>query len=95
VCAASVIATDESIARQLLDRDRVRERVGARAAVLLGDRHAHQPELGQLRDELVREAVLAVELGGDRRDLLLANSRTVERTSSCSGVRSKFTYAKG
>ena len=57
--------------RQLLDRDRVGERVGAGAAVLLGDRHAHQPELGELRDELVREAVLAVELLGGRRDPLL------------------------
>ena len=56
--------------RQLLDRDRVRERVAAAAAVLLGDRDAHQPELGHLGDELVREAVLAVELLGDRRDLL-------------------------
>ena len=56
--------------RQLLDRDRVRQRVGAAAAVLLGDRHAHQPELGHLGDELVREALLAVELLGDRRDLL-------------------------
>ena len=36
-----------------------------------GNRHAHQPELGQLRDELVGEAVLAVELLGDRRDALL------------------------
>ena len=57
-------------ARQLLDRDRVRERVGAAAAVLLGDRHAHQPELCELGDELVREPLLAVELFGDRRDLL-------------------------
>ena len=57
-------------ARQLLDRDRVGQRVGAAAAVLLGDRHAHQPELGELGDELVREALLAVELLGDRRDLL-------------------------
>ena len=56
--------------RQLLDRDRVRERVGAAAAVLLRDRHPHQPELGELGDELVREALLAVELLGDRRDLL-------------------------
>ena len=55
---------------QLLDRDRVRERVAAAAAVLLGDRDPHQPELGHLGDELVREAVLAVELLGDRRDLL-------------------------
>ena len=36
-------------ARQLLDRDRVRDGVGAGAAVLLGDRDAHQPELGELR----------------------------------------------
>ena len=57
-------------ARQLLDRDRVRERVGARAAVLLRDRHAHQPELGELGHQLVREAFLAVELLGDGRDLL-------------------------
>ena len=57
-------------ARQLLDRDRVRQRVGARAAVLLRDRHAHQPELGQLGDELVREPLLAVELLGDRCDTL-------------------------
>ena len=55
-------------ARQLLDRERVGERVGARAAVLLGDRDPHQPELGQLGDELVGEARLAVEFlrdGGD------------------------------
>jgi hypothetical protein len=58
-------------ARQLLDRDRVRERVGAAAAVLLRDRHPHQPELGHLHDELVREAMLAVELLRDRRDLFL------------------------
>ena len=57
--------------RQLLDRDRVRDRVGAAAAVLLGNGHAHQPELGQLRDEVVGEAVLPVELLGDRGDLLL------------------------
>ena len=54
-------------ARQLLDGDRVRNRVAARAAVLLGNRQAHQAELGELRDELVREARLAVELLGDRR----------------------------
>ena len=57
--------------RQLLDRDRVGERVGAAAAVLLGDGHAHQPELRQLRDEVVGKAVLPVELLGDRGDLLL------------------------
>ena len=42
-------------------------------------------------DELVREAVLAVELRCDRRDPLRANSRTVLRMSSCSAERSKFT----
>ena len=55
-------------ARQLLDDDCVRDRVRARAAVLLGDRHPHQPELGELRDEVVGEALLAVELGRDRSD---------------------------
>ena len=57
--------------RQLLDGDRVRERVGPGAAVLLREGHAHQAELGELGDQLVREAVLAVELGGYRRDPLL------------------------
>jgi hypothetical protein len=67
--------------RQLLDGDRVGERVGSGAAVLLRERHAHQTELGQLRYELVREAVLAVELRGDRSDPLLrelANGRPNE-----------------
>src|SRR5689334_15290721 len=57
-------------ARQLLDCDRVRERVGAAAAVLLGDGHPHQPELGQLGDELVRKALRPVELLRDRRHAL-------------------------
>ena len=56
--------------RQLLDRQRVGERVGAAAAVLLGEGDAHQPELAHLRDELVGEGLGAVELLGDRRDLL-------------------------
>ena len=42
-------------ARQLLDRDRVGERVAAGAADLLGERDAHQPELAELGDDLVRE----------------------------------------
>ena len=57
-------------ARQLLDRDRVGDGVAARAAVLLRDREAHEPELGELRDELVRKPSLLVQLGGDRRDPL-------------------------
>ncbi len=57
-------------ARQLLDADRVRQRVGPGASVFLGDRHPHQPELGKLADDLVREPLLAVELLGDRCDPL-------------------------
>jgi hypothetical protein len=57
--------------RQLLDRDRVRDRVAAAAAVLLRNRHPHKTEPRELGDEVVREAVLAIELLGDRRDLLL------------------------
>ena len=52
-------------AGELLDRDRVGERVAARASELLGERDSHQPEVGHLRDELVREACLAVDLLGD------------------------------
>ena len=55
---------------QLLDRERVRERVAAATAVLLRERDAHQPELAQLGHDLVGEPLLAVELLGDRRDLL-------------------------
>jgi hypothetical protein len=54
--------------RELLDRDRVRDRVRPPAAVLLRDGHPHQPELGKLRHELVREAVLPVELLRKRRN---------------------------
>ena len=66
-----MIATDESIRVSSSTAIAYETRVGAGAAVLLGNRHPHQPELGQLRDELVREAVLAVELLGDRGDPLL------------------------
>ena len=57
--------------RQLLDRDRVGDRVSARAAPLLRNGQAHEPEPRQLLHELVGKAVLAVELLGDRRDALL------------------------
>ena len=58
-------------ARELLDCDRVRDGVAAGAAVLLGHRQAHQPQLAELGDELVREALLTVELLGDGSDLRL------------------------
>ena len=57
-------------ARELLDGDGVRDGVGVGAAVLLGDREPHDAELGQLGHELVREARLEVELGGDGCDAL-------------------------
>ena len=55
--------------RELLEHEDVREEVRACAAVLLGHAHAHQPELGELREELVREPVLAIPLRRVRRDL--------------------------
>ena len=56
---------------ELLDRDGVAERVAPAASVLLGDRDSQEPELRQLGDELVGEAVLAVELLGHGSDALL------------------------
>ena len=61
-------------ARELLDRDRVGEGVPTGAAVLLRDRKSREPEPGELRDELVREAAVAVELGRDRLDSLARTS---------------------
>src|SRR5262249_15681427 len=55
---------------QLLDGYRVRDGVAARASVLLRYREAHEAELSELRDELVRKATIHVELGGDRLDPL-------------------------
>src|SRR5207253_2292563 len=56
-------------ARELLEHEDVREEVRARAAVLLLDAGAHQPELRQLVEDLLREVVLAVPFGGVRLDL--------------------------
>ena len=56
-------------ARELLQHEDVGEEVRARAAVLLGHADAHQPELGELAEELLREVVLAVPLGRVRLDL--------------------------
>ena len=58
-------------ARELLQHEDVREEVRARATVLLGDAHAHEPELGELRDQLVREPMVAVPVGRVRDDLRL------------------------
>ena len=56
-------------ARELLEHEDVREEVRARAAVGLRHADAHQAELGQLREDLAREAVLAIPVGRVRRDL--------------------------
>ena len=56
-------------ARELLEHEDVGEEVRARSAVLLRDADAHQAELGELPEELLREAVLAVPLGRVRLDL--------------------------
>jgi hypothetical protein len=55
---------------ELLDRDGVGDRVSARAAVPLGHRKPHQPELAQVRHELVGKASAQVELRGERLDAL-------------------------
>ena len=56
-------------ARELLEHEDVGDEVGACAAVLLRHADAHQPELGELREELAREVVLAIPLGRVRFDL--------------------------
>src|SRR5262249_30012606 len=56
---------------ELLDRQRVGQRVGPGAAVLLGEGDGEQAELGGLAQLVEREAGGAVELLGDRRDLAL------------------------
>jgi hypothetical protein len=57
---------------ELLCDERVQEVVSARAAVLLGDGHTHQVEVGQLLENLAREAVLVLDLLGDGAYLRLA-----------------------
>jgi hypothetical protein len=56
--------------RQLLDRHRVGESIRTAAPILRRERDPHQAQLAELRDELVREALLAVQLGGDGCHLL-------------------------
>ena len=55
-------------ARQLLEREHVGEEVRAGAPMLDGHARAHQAELAEPREQLVREAVLAVPCGRVRRD---------------------------
>ena len=100
VCTATVTPTPASASRELLEDEDVREEVRARAAVLLRDADAHQPELGELPDQLGREAVLPVpgrrvrldlrlpELARQRLDLpLVVAERELHRAASIRPVR--------
>ena len=55
----------------LLDGNDVAHVVRAGAALLLRVRHAHEVHFGQFRQKLMRETVVAVEFGRDRRHLSL------------------------
>ena len=69
VCTATVTPIPAS-AREISSSTSMYETKSAPAPPqLLGDADAHEPQLGELGDELVREAVLAVPRGGVRRDL--------------------------
>ena len=69
VCTPTVTPDSGVAPRELLEDEDVGEEVRAGAAVLLGHADAHQPELGELAEDLLREAVLAVPLGRVRLDL--------------------------
>ncbi len=56
-------------ARELLEHEDVRHEVGARAAVLLRHADAQQAEIPELGEQLAREPVRAIPVGGVRLDL--------------------------
>ena len=56
-------------ARELLEHEDVGQEVSAGAAVLVRHADAHEPKLGELAEDFLREAVLAIPLGGVRLDL--------------------------
>src|SRR2546421_237095 len=56
-------------ARELRDDEQVGEEAGAAPAVLLRDADAHEPELGELREDVAWEVVLAIPGGRARLDL--------------------------
>ena len=85
--ASSVIATLESTRASSSMRDAQREVVAAHAAELLRERQAEQAHLAHLPDDLVRERVLLVVLGDDRRDHLAGElARRSARSASCSSL---------
>ena len=55
---------------QLLDHQRPRDGVGAETSVLLGDRHAADPQLAELLHDVEGELLVLVALAGTRCDLL-------------------------
>ncbi len=61
-------------ARDLLHRHAMGEIAEARAAPLLFDRDAEETERAELRPQLARKAVGAVDLVGARRDIVLGES---------------------
>ena len=75
-------------ARDLLERQHVGDEVRARAAVLGGDARAEQPELPHLRQDVLRERVLAIPLR--RRGATTSSAKRFARSriSRCSSVRS-------
>ena len=56
--------------RDLLARDAHHGEVAVRAAILLGHPELHQPHFAEQLDDLQREAIGLVDLGGDRRHVL-------------------------
>ena len=64
------------------------------AAPFLLDRDAVQAELAELRPQIAREHVAAVDLVGTRRDLSAAKSRTLSRSMSAVSPRPKSKLRK-
>jgi hypothetical protein len=54
---------------ELFEHEDVGQEVGARPAQLFGDADTHEPEEGELPEELARKAVFAVPFGRVRHDL--------------------------
>src|SRR4029079_2942563 len=61
---------ESSAARELVEQEDAQEKVCSGAAVLLGNARPHQSQLGELREDLSREAMLAVPIRGVRLALL-------------------------
>src|SRR5690348_3759763 len=60
--------------------------VGAAAAMFRRDQHAHEAELAELGQRLLREARLAIPLGGVRGQLVLREGAGGSRSKRCSSV---------